>query len=133
MTTMNYEAVKARRFESDYGGDDLPRAGSIRDQIRFGTPTAFPRRPAPLAPVNRNGDRAYFCVAITAGWVADQLLAYVAHAERHDFSRKTHGQRMDVLSAIRSLKTRLSGARAGVGAHGELPARCQTISQRLAN
>ena len=58
MTTMSYEAVKARRFESDCGGDHLPRAGSIQDQIRFGTPM-------PLASVN-------LCASITAGWVADQ-------------------------------------------------------------
>ena len=133
MTTINYEAVKARRFESDSCGDDLPRAGSVRDQVRFCTPTPYPRRPAPLPAVNRNRDGAYFGVANDVAWVADQLLAYVTHAEHRDFARKTHGQRMDVLSAIRSLKTKLSRSTAGVDAHEELLARCQAISQRLAH
>jgi hypothetical protein len=111
---MNYERLRFTGRSSDWCGDDLPPAGSVRDIARYlsndvpratrlgrlGThPSIHVASKSPAAAgVQAHADRAS---------VALELRAYIDNASRPDFGRRARVQRADMVKALVTLSGRL--------------------------
>jgi len=99
VTRLNYEEMKRRCAPSDYIGDDLPRTGSWRDQIRYAAMKSNRQR-KPLS--NKN-----FLAKTRKDFNLDQLRLYVARAEEPGFARLYSFERAGIVSGIQTLKSRI--------------------------
>lgn len=98
MTTLNWEKDRAKRHIKEHSFDDLPRAGSFQDQIRYGAlPWTSVRR-------DRHASPAASQVGIRNRTIDfDQLSRYLQHALHTDFKRKLDFQKNEVIEIIKKL------------------------------
>ncbi len=97
MTALNWEGLKRSSFRSDFSGDDLPRAGSLADQRRYGISTHRSankfRAPSPVEIRSRSND-------------FQNLKVYALHAMHPDFGRKPNFMQREILEIINRLHIR---------------------------
>jgi len=101
MTTLNWEKDRAKRQSKEHSFDDLPRAGSFQDRIRYGElPWTAVRRNRHVLPAASQIDIRNRTIDF------DQLNRYLQHAMHKDFKRKLNCQKTEVIEIIKKLMLR---------------------------
>ncbi len=114
MTQMRFDRLHFIGRASDYCGDDLPRAGSVGDRVRYAAAGATPRAAGGRSLDRSGGFREPRRAGLPTDYrhtdrdlVAHDLAAYVTNATTGDLGRRPRVQRAEMVKALVTLSCRL--------------------------